>query len=93
MNYNVPSGSNLLSMQSYNFAQSTPYAIAPHCVSQSLFDAPAEPAKIEAIRTKEYSELGAGSPPPLAIDRVVFGAAHQTAGARKAEPHPPIRLA
>ena len=80
-------------MQSYNyFAQSTPYAIAPHCISQRLFDAPAEPAQIEVIRTKEYSELAAGSP-RFAIDRVVFGAAHQTAGARKAEPQRSIRLA
>ena len=92
MNYNVPSRSNLLSMQSYNFPQPAPDAVATHCSSQALFDAPAEPAEIEMIRTNECGELPVGAPPPLAIYRVVFGAAQQTARARKAEPRS-IRLA
>jgi hypothetical protein len=79
-------------MQSYNFAQPAPYAVAPHCISQALFDAPAEPAEIEIVRTKECRELPVGAPPPLAIYRVVFGAAQQSARARKAEPRF-IRLA
>lgn len=88
MNYNVPSRSNLLSMQSYNFPQPAPYAVSPHGISQTLFDAPAESAQIKIIRTKECGKLTAGAPPPLAIYRVVFGAVHQTTRARKAEPRP-----
>ncbi len=92
MNYNIPSRSNLPSMQSYNFPQPAPYAVAPYCVSQTLFDAPAEPAQIEIIRTKECGELTAGAPPSLAIYGIIFGPAHQTVSARKAEPRS-IRLA
>jgi len=79
-------------MQSYNFPQPAPYAVPQYCVSQTLFDTPAEPAQIESIRTKECGEITIGAPPPLAIYRIVFGAPNQTAGARKAESRR-IRLA
>ena len=72
-------------MQSYDFPQPAPYAVSPHGISQTLFDAPAEPAEIEIVRTKECGELPVGAPPPIAIYRVVLGAAHQTARTRKAE--------
>ena len=53
MNHDVPSRGNLLSMQSHNFAQPAPDAIAPHRGAQRLLDAPAEPAEIEAIGAKK----------------------------------------
>ena len=85
MNHNVPSRGDLLSVQSYGFAQPAPDAIALHRASQRLFDAPAEPADAEAIGAKKNSELAARPPAPFAIHRVVFNAMHQPAGARQIE--------
>ena len=83
MNHHVPSRGNLLSVQSHNFAQPPPDAIAPHRPAQRLLDAPAEPAAFEAIGAKKNGELAARPPPPVAIHRVVFRAVHQPAAPRK----------
>jgi hypothetical protein len=36
-------------MQPYDFADAAPYAVTPNRAAQRLFDAPAEPADVEAI--------------------------------------------
>jgi hypothetical protein len=51
MNHNIPSGGNLLSVQSKNFAKAAPDSVAPDRVTQRLFNAPAKPADFEAIGT------------------------------------------
>ena len=86
MNHDVPSRGDLLSVQSKNFAEPAADAVAPDRAAQRLFDAPAEPAEIEAIGAKKNRELAARPPAAFAIHRVVFGAAQQAAGAGKIEP-------
>jgi len=88
MNDDVPSRSDLLSVQSYNFAEPAADAVAPDRAAQRLFDAPAEPAEIEAIGAKKSRELAARPLPALAIHRVVFDAAQQAAVAGKTELRP-----
>jgi hypothetical protein len=83
---NVPSRSDLLSVQPQYFAGAAPDAVAPDRAAQRLLDAPAEPADVEAIGAKKNHELAARPPAPIAIDRVEFGAAHQAQGARKIKP-------
>jgi hypothetical protein len=73
-------------VQPENFAEPAPDAIAADRAAQRLFDAPAEPAETEAIGAKKSGELAAGPALAVAIDGVVFGAAHQAAGARQTEP-------
>ena len=85
MNHDVPSRGNLLSVQSQNFAQPAPDAVAPDRAAQRFLDAPAKPAEIEAIGANENSELAARPAPSLAIDGVVFSAAHHAAFARQTE--------
>jgi hypothetical protein len=85
MNHNVPSRSNLLAVQPHDFADSPPDAVPLHRAAQRLFDAPAEPADAEPIGAKKNGELAARPPPRITIHRVVFGAAHQAAGAGKSQ--------
>jgi len=86
MNYDVPSRSDLLSVQPNDFAQPSANAIAPHGAAQSLLDAPAEPAELQAIGAKKNGEFAARSPPAVAVHRVVLDAAQQSAGTGKIEP-------
>jgi len=86
MNDDIPSRGNLLSLEPHDLAKSASDTIAPDCAAQRLLDAPTEAAVSEAIRAKKNGELAACSPPAVPIHRIVFGAAHQTAGARKIEP-------
>lgn len=85
MNDNVPSWSDLLPVQSYDFAQTTPNPVPLHRVSQRPLDAPAEPADGELVGAEENGELAARLAPPFLIDGVVFRAIHKAAGARKAK--------
>jgi len=73
-------------MHSQNFAESAADAVAPDRGAQRLFDAPAEAAEIEAIRANKNGELAAGPAAALPINRVIFDAAQQSAGARKSQP-------
>jgi len=73
-------------VQPDDFAQPAPDAIPPDRAAQRLLDAPAEPAEIEAIGAEKHGELAARPPPSVSVYRVVFGAAHQAAGARKTQP-------
>src|ERR1700722_14173466 len=75
VNYDVPSGGNLLSVQPQNFAEPPPNAIAPDRGAQRLFNAPAEPADVEAIGAEKNSEFAAG----LAAYRFVHPALFSTA--------------
>jgi len=86
VNYDVPSGSNLLSVQPQNFAEPPPNAIAPDRGAQRLFDAPAEPADVEAIGAEKNSEFAAGLAASRLIHRVIFRAADEPAIARKTQP-------
>ena len=86
MNDDIPSRGNLLSVKPDDLTKPAPDTIAPDCAAQRLLDAPAETAVSEAIGAKENGELAACSPPAVPVHRVVFGAAHQTAGTRKIEP-------
>ena len=86
VNHNVPSRGNLLSVQPQNFAEPAPDAIAPDRGAQRLFDAPAEPADVEAIGAKKNGEFAAGLAASRLVHRVIFRAAHQPAGARKTQP-------
>jgi len=88
MNDDIPSRGNLLSVEPYDLTKSAPDTIAADCAAQRLLDAPTEAAVSEAIGTKKNRELAACSPPAVPVHRVVFGAAHQTAGTRKIEPRP-----
>lgn len=72
-------------MQSYNFTEPAADAIPLHGASQRLFDAPAETTDFEAIGAKENGELAARTTAPIAIHRVIFDAAQQTAFAWESE--------
>lgn len=85
MNHNIPSRKNLLAVQSHNFAKPAPDSIAAHGAPKCLFDAPAETAAFKAIGAKKNGELAARTAFPVAINRVIFGAAQQTAIARQRE--------
>ena len=86
VNYDVPSGGNLLSVQPQNFAEPPPNAIAPDRGAQRLFDAPAEPADVEAIGAEKNSEFAAGLAASRFIYRVILRTADQPAIARKPQP-------
>jgi len=85
MNHDVPSRSNLPSVQPYNLAEPAANSVAPDSAAQRLLDAPAEPAEIQAIGAKKNGELAARSSPSALIDRVEFGAAQQSAGTGEIE--------
>ena len=69
-------------MQSYNFAQPAPNAVTPHGAAKRFLDAPAKTAAFQSIGAEKNGELAAAAALPVSINRVVFGAAQQTAFAR-----------
>jgi hypothetical protein len=85
MNHDVPSWGNLLSMQSDYFAEPAPDAVTSNSAAQCLFDAPAEPADAEAIRSKEDRKLATRFAAAAAIYSVIFNATHQSADTGKLE--------
>jgi hypothetical protein len=76
-------------MQSYNFAQPAANAVASHGAAERLLNAPAKPAAFQSIGAEENRELAAAAALAVSVDRVIFGAAQQTAFAR--QPARPIR--
>ena len=85
MNHDVPSRSNLLSVQPYNFAEPAADSVAPDSAAQRLLDAPAEPAAIQSIGAKKNGELATRPPPCALIHRIELGAVQQAAGTGKFE--------
>jgi hypothetical protein len=81
VNHNVPSWSNLLSVQPNNFPETPPDAIARHGGAQRLFDAPSEAADAQTIGAQKDRELAARLTAAGAIDRVVIASANQAARA------------
>jgi hypothetical protein len=86
MNHNVPSWRNLLSVQSYDFADSATDAVALYRAPQRFLDAPTKPAFIEAIGAKKNGKFSARPAAALAIYSVILRPAHQASGARKIMP-------
>lgn len=72
-------------MQSYNFTQPAADAIPLHGAAQGLLDAPAKTTDFETIGAKKNGELAARTTAPIAIHRVIFNAAQQTAFAWEPE--------
>jgi len=70
-------------MHSDDFAKAAANAVAPHGGAQRFLDAPAEAAHRKAIGAKKHGELAAGAPLAVAIDRVIFDATSEAAGARE----------
>jgi len=83
MNYDVPSRGDLRTIPPKDFADAPADSIANHRASQRLLDADAKTAPRPAISPIENHELRRGFPAAAAIDRLEFGAAHQTHGTRK----------
>jgi hypothetical protein len=75
-------------MQSNDFAKPAADSIAPHGAAERLLDAPPKTAVLQSIGPEENSELAAGTALSVAIDRVVFSAAQQTALARQSARSP-----
>jgi hypothetical protein len=86
MNHYVPSWRNLLSVQSYDFADSPADAIALYRAPQRFLDAPSEPAFIEAIGAKKNGKFSARPAAAFAIHRVILRPAHQASSAGKIMP-------
>jgi len=74
MNHDIPSRSDLLSVQPYNFAEPAADSVAPDSAAQRLLNAPAKPAAIQAIGAKKNGKLAARPPPSALIHRIEFGA-------------------
>jgi hypothetical protein len=86
MNHYVPSWRNLLSVQSYDFADSPANAVAFYRAPQRFLDAPSEPAFIEAIGAKKNGKFSARPAAAFAIHRVILRPAHQASSAGKIMP-------
>jgi hypothetical protein len=86
MNHYVPSWRNLLSVQSYDFADSPADAVALYRAPQRFLYAPSKPAFIEAIGAKKNGKFSARPAAAFAIHRVILRPAHQASGTGKITP-------
>ncbi len=73
-------------MKSNDFAHPPPDAIAADGPAKRFLDAPAEPAKRQAVGAQKNGEFAARLLTPFAIHRVEIGATDQAAGAWEIEP-------
>jgi hypothetical protein len=80
----IPSWSDLLPMQSKDFADPPADPVAPVGVAERLIHAAAKSRDPKTVGAKENHELPARAPPAGAIEGVEIGGAHQPAGARPA---------
>src|SRR5215472_3347773 len=86
MYHDVPSGRNLLPVQSQNFSHPAPNPVAHNRRPQSFFHAHPEAPALKPVFARKNYEIPARTPPPFAIHRVKFRAPHQPRFARPITP-------